>query len=241
MPLKALLIEDEEVTAKLFREILERRGIETRVVAEGAKAIAAADEFNPDLVLLDIGLADEVDGFMVLKSLRNRKSDARIVIITGRGSPVDIVRGFDLKADNYLVKPISEMEFKARIAAELAQIRRLGGAQHSREIEIVYDQVSIRFGGQSGRAYHKNGDTAKLGPMDVSLLTCLLNEPGAIISHKELLRVGWNYEGPVTIIEQNMVSQHIARLRQKIGDDGRLILVSIKNSGVMMRKPNRMS
>ncbi|MEK9165065.1 MAG: response regulator, partial [Chloroflexota bacterium] len=144
-------MEDEEVTAKLFREILERRGVETRVVAEGAKAIAAADEFKPDLVLLDIGLADGVDGFAVLKNIRNRKHNARVVIITGRGSPIDIVRGFDLKADNYLVKPISEMEFTARITVELAQIRRQESDEHSRRFEVVYDQVSITLDAKSGR------------------------------------------------------------------------------------------
>ena len=239
MPLKALLIEDEEVTAKLFREILERRGIETRVVAEGAKAIAAADEFKPDLVLLDIGLADGVDGFAVLKNIRNRKNNARVVIITGRGSPIDIVRGFDLKADNYLVKPISEMEFTARITVELAQIRRQESDEHSRRFEVVYDQVSITLDDKSGRVHHADGNVANLGPMEVGVLTCLLNEPGAIIDHRKLLRVGWNYEGPITTTEQAMVSQCISRLRQKIGDEQKAIIVTIKNAGFMIRRPDR--
>jgi two-component system OmpR family response regulator len=204
--MRILLVEDDHMLGAATREALRDATHAVDWVLDGASALTAAQGGEYELMLLDLGLPKR-DGLSVLQALRQSGSNLPILILTARDALEDRVRGLDLGADDYLVKPFESAELLARIRAVA---RRQGGqAQPVLSNGVLeLDPVSreVRFLGQ----------TQRLTAREYALLHALLLRPGAILSRSELEdRIyGWNEE-----VESNAVEFLIHSLRKKLAPD----------------------
>lgn len=204
--MRILLVEDDHMLGAATREALRDATHAVDWVLDGASALSAAQGGEYELMLLDLGLPKR-DGLSVLQALRQAGSSLPILILTARDALEDRVRGLDLGADDYLVKPFESAELLARIRAVA---RRQGGqAQPVLSNGVLeLDPVSreVRFQGQ----------TQRLTAREYALLHALLLRPGAILSRSELEdRIyGWNEE-----VESNAVEFLIHSLRKKLAPE----------------------
>ena len=120
--MRVLVIDGDEVLLALLRLALGGDGVDVTTAAGGRAGLAALEEHDPDLVVLDITLPD-LSGYEVLRRLRER-TDVPVIVLSGRDGHVDKVRAFELGADDYVTKPFSLPELEARVHAQLRRVRR---------------------------------------------------------------------------------------------------------------------
>ena len=209
---RVLVVEDNPDLAFGLRNNLEIEGYEVTVAADGNEGLALARSSRPDLIVLDLMLPG-LDGFRVLRALRENGSDVPVLILTARGDEADKVRGLRLGADDYVTKPFGVLELLARVEALL---RRAGnGLRPGRP-----DGKVERFGDievdPSTRAVRRRAADVPLTPMEFDLLLALLRRKGAVASRLELLKEVWGHQGAVL---SRTVDTHVAELRRKLEDD----------------------
>ncbi|HSR68796.1 MAG TPA: response regulator transcription factor [Acidobacteriota bacterium] len=208
---RILLVEDNRNLAYGLQNNLEIEGYEVEVARNGPQGLQAARTSPPDLIILDLMLPG-LDGFRLLRSLREGGSDVPVLILSARGEELDKVRGFRFGADDYVTKPFSVLELLARIEALL---RRSGG-QTSRE----ENQRPVSFGkievDPATREVKRDGELVALAPKEFDLLWELLQRDGAVTSRLELIQRVWGY--PDTVLTRT-VDTHIGELRRKLEED----------------------
>jgi DNA-binding response OmpR family regulator len=219
MPLRALVVEDEQDIAGLIRRTLERDlHMRVAVSSTGDAALRAMSDELPDLVILDINLPT-VSGFEVCRTIRSREESAEvpIIMVTARTGEADRVEGLDLGADDYITKPFSLKELSARVRAVLR--RHLRGAQ-------ALDARPARYRGAhlmadfDAVAIEADGAPVRLTRREFELLRCLVQNRNRVLSRDRLLELVWGYDTPV---ETRSVDVHVGRLRGKLGQAGRQI------------------
>ena len=206
---RILLVEDEASIAEPFASALRREGFEPTVTARGDEALRLAREAPPDLVLLDLTLADG-DGRDVCRELR-RTSDIPIIMLTARGTETDRVVGLELGADDYVVTPYTSAEVAARIRAVL---RRTGRAAAERPPD-VQEAGGLRLDRSARRAWVDESEI-ELTRKEFDLLDRLAREPGHVVTREDLMAEVWdeNWFGSTKTLDV-----HMAALRRKLGDD----------------------
>jgi two-component system, OmpR family, alkaline phosphatase synthesis response regulator PhoP len=217
---RILVIEDNEDLAFGLRNNLEIEGYRVALAADGRSGLTRARELQPDLIVLDLMLPS-LDGYHVLRELREEGNAVPVVILTARTEEADKVRGFRLGADDYVTKPFGILELVARVQAVL---RRSGGG--------VWAEATVRFGDVSvdaaTRTVRKRDQTVELTPMEFNLLLALAKRRGAVVSRLDLLKEVW---GHASTVLTRTVDTHVAELRRKLEDDPsrpRYILTSRK-------------
>jgi len=205
-----LVIEDNQDLAYGLRNNLEIEGHQVEVAGDGAAGLARVRQSEPDLVILDLMLPG-LDGFRVLRALRDEGRHLPVLILTARGDESDKVRGLRLGADDYVTKPFGVLELLARVEALL---RRAGAAAPAGAPAVE------RFGDievfTASRAVRRRGEPVTLTPKEYDLLLTLLDRRGAVASRAELLTEVWGYSGAVM---SRTVDTHIAELRRKLEAD----------------------
>ena len=204
---RILVVEDSQDIGDLLRHYLERAGHTVDLLTTGTAVLAHAREHQPDLVLLDLMLPG-MDGLLVCQALRQDPGTAAtpIIMVTARGEEADRVRGLELGADDYVVKPFSPKEVVARVAALLRRVDRPDTASSQLRhgpITIDLDRHEVRVGGTEVRL------TAK----EFLLLQYLIEHRGRVLSRDLLLTDVWGYQytgGTRT------VDVHVRRLREKV-------------------------
>ena len=164
---------------------------------------------KPDLLILDLMLPG-LDGFRVLKALRQKAPVLPVLILTAKGEEADKVRGFRLGADDYVTKPFGLLELLARVERLL---RRSPG---KREADVAVTRFGAIEVDASARAVRRDGRLVPLTPKELDLLIALLDARGRAVSRLELLREVWGYS-PAAV--SRTVDTHIAELRRKLEDD----------------------
>lgn len=203
--MKILLVEDEEAIAEPLAAGLRREGFVVERAETGAAALGAAE---PDLVLLDLRLAD-MDAVEVSQGLRSR-SAAPIIVVVGRGTDADRFAHLDLGADDYVVEPFGIRELVVRIRTALAR-----AAERSHATE------PLRVGGlevdERTRRVVLDGAEIALTPKEFDILAALARDPGAVRTRSSLLEEIWEtrWHGSAKTIDV-----HVASLRRKLGDRG---------------------
>ena len=222
--MQILLIEDDTETATHIAKGLRADGHELSVTGNGTDGLRAAAESRPDLVIVDRMLPG-LDGIGVVKALRAAGSRAPVLFLTALNAVADRVEGLEAGADDYLAKPFSFDELKARIHA-LA--RRPPLAEEPVELEVG-DLRMDRF----RRRVTRSGTSIDLQPREYQLLEYLMGHAGAVVTRTMLLEAIWNIHfDPGT----NIVETHMCRLRAKIdrGADQSLIK-TIRGAGYVIR------
>jgi DNA-binding response OmpR family regulator len=205
-----LIVEDNATLAEGLRDNLELEGFEVAIATDGRSALAEARRQRPDLIILDL-MIPELDGYHVLRTLREQGVDTPILILTARGEEADKVRGFRIGADDYVTKPFGLMELIARVYALLRRARgAVAGQQSPLPPCVRFSDVEV-FPGR--RLVRRAGEPVELRPKEFDLLIALLAQDGNAISRKDLLVQVWGYHAGTA---SRTVDTHIGELRRKL-------------------------
>lgn len=202
---RVLIVEDNADLALGLRNNLEIEGYAVDVAADGTEGLRRARELAPDLVILDVMLPG-IDGFRVLRTLREEKRTMPVLVLTARGEEADKVRGLKLGSDDYVTKPFGLLELLARVEALL----RRGANDHAID---RFGDIEID---RSARTVSKGGAPVELAPKEYELLIALIDRDGAVVSRIDLMRTVWGYADSVIT---RTIDTHIAVLRRKLETD----------------------
>lgn len=206
---RILIAEDEAPLRNLVRMSLEAIGHQVTAVGDGEEALSAFASEPFDLVILDV-MMPRVDGFTVCREIR-KHSDKPIIMLTALGSTDDMVKGFELGADDYIAKPFTFKEVQARIYAIL---RRIQWAQE-RKTSLVLRNGRVTLDTVAQQA-SIDGQPVHLTPIEFKLLYTLMASAGKVIAKSDLFVDVWGYD---FIGGTNLVEVTIRRLREKIEID----------------------
>jgi DNA-binding response OmpR family regulator len=210
---RVLVIEDNRDLAYGLRNNLEIEGYEVEVADDGPKGLMRARAGLPDLIILDLMLPG-MDGFRVLRTLREEGRHTPVLILTARGEEADKVRGLRLGADDYVTKPFGVLELLARVEALMRRSTVLTkGAEPAAPLIERFGEVEIQC---ASRNVLRRGRSVSLTPKEYELLLALVRRRGAVASRVELLTEVWGYSAAVL---SRTVDTHVAALRRKLEDD----------------------
>jgi DNA-binding response OmpR family regulator len=209
---RILIVEDNPDLAYGLRTGLEIEGYEVSVAEDGETGLERARGWTPDLVMLDLMLPG-MDGYRVLRTLREGGSDVPVLILTARGEEADKVLGFRLGADDYVTKPCGVLELLARVGALLRRSRIADQRANGAEGMERFGSVEIN---PASRTVTREGIAVALSPKEFDLLLALVRRRGAVASRVELLREVWGHRVEVMT---RTVDIHIAELRRKLEAD----------------------
>lgn len=200
--MRALVVEDDPLLAEGLSTVLSRAGhaVVRATTGKHADVLLSNEEF--EFVVLDIGLPD-IDGFEVLRRLRQRHSATNVLVLTARDAVEDRVHGLDLGADDYLTKPFSVKEFEARVRAML----RRGTAPAN---PWTVAGMSVDIAAKRVRIGERNID---LTPREWALLELFLTHPGRVISKSHIAESIFTFDDQLS---PNAIEVHVSRLRMKI-------------------------
>lgn len=225
---KILVIDDEETTVELLRMLMEKRGFEVIKAFSAEEGLRKAYRHQPDIVLLDIMMPD-MDGWDVCKRLREM-SDVPIIFLTARSEGKDIVRGLEMGADDYVIKPYDNEELIARVRAHL---RRSPKPNMSEELVFNGGEFRINF---MNREVRVRNETKHLTPKEFNLLGVLVRNAGRVVPRTELVTEAWGEEYGDAI---DSLKLYIHYLRQKLESDPERPEYILTSRGVGYRFINR--
>ncbi|TZE80842.1 response regulator transcription factor [Calorimonas adulescens] len=205
-----LIIEDDKNLLNIVDTYLKNEGFETIKASNGKDGLTYFNEGNPSMVLLDIMLPD-MDGKSILKEIREG-SDVPVLMMTARGEEYDRLLGFELGADDYIVKPFSPKELVARCRAILRRVYPEATDRNLTFKGIEIDEVS--------REAYVDGRHLDLTPKEFELLKYLTVNRGKALSREKILNAVWGYD---FYGDLRTVDTHIKQLREKLGDKKSLI------------------
>ena len=223
---RVLVVEDDEAIADVLRRTLRQEGHDVRSTADGIEALRAAEEFVPDLVVLDLGLPG-LDGVEVCRRLR-AESDVPILILTARADLDDRVDGLDSGADDYLVKPFERQELLARLRALMRRRPPRGSAA------LVVGDLRLN---PDTREVVRGDRVLDLTNREFELLEYLMRNDRLVVSRERLLEDVWGYD-PMAMT--NTIDVFISNLRRKLetGDEARLLHTK-RGAGYVLRAPRQ--
>jgi len=209
MKTKVLVVEDEARIARLIRANLTVSGYVVTLSQNGEEALRLVDQIDPDLILLDVMLPG-MDGFTVCQRVREF-SQVPIIMVTAKDDPTDRVRGLDLGADDYLVKPFVVEELLARVRAVVRRSR--ANEDPKAPVTLDFGPISVRL---AENKVYKNGEEIRLSPTEFRLLAYMARNHDRTLTHDDLLSRVWGpeYRGALEYLRVA-----VGRLRRKIEDD----------------------
>ena len=237
----AVVIEDDEDIRLLISAVLEQRGLQVRSAASGRAGLALVEEHQPDLVTLDLGLPD-LEGFEVCRRLRTI-SDAYVVMVSASADEVDQLLSLEIGADDYITKPFSPRDLKARVGAMLRRPRQLARPGAVREGDAAAENAPGAAGADGevaavpapdrasapdvattrrmtvdleGREVVLDGVELALTRIEFDLLAAFATHPRRVWSREALLRNVWQTEWAQ---DTHLVEVHVGNLRRKLGED----------------------
>jgi len=232
-----LVVEDDPDIRELILAALARDGVAVEASGTGSDALQRAHAHDPDLVTLDLTLPD-MDGIDLCRRIREF-SDAYIVMITGRDDEIDRLVGLEVGADDYLAKPFSPKELRARAAALLRRPRlsTLAGTSPSASTPAPDEWRDLGQGLElsgDGGTVRLDGEPVPLTPSELELLGVLASRPGSVWQRRDLVEAAWHGE----FIESDfLMDVQVANLRRKLRrrSDGRIWIETVGGTGYRLR------
>ncbi|MBC7291822.1 MAG: response regulator transcription factor [Actinotalea sp.] len=210
VPRRALVVDDERALADVVRSYLERDGFEVRTAADGEAGLELVRPFDPDVVVLDLGLPG-MDGIEVCRSLRTF-SDCYVIMLTARADEVDTLVGLSVGADDYMTKPFSPRELMARVRTLLRRPRASDRPAEPPVAPLVVGDLRIDT---AAREVHRDGEPVALTRTEFDVLAALAARPHAVLSRSALIEAVW---GGNWVGDEHLVDVHVLHVRQKLGD-----------------------
>ena len=220
--MKLLIVEDDASLASGLRRILEAEGHTVAVSLDGEDAVAAASRERFDLVILDIGLP-RMDGFEVLRRLRTAEKPMPVLVLTARDAVEDRVRGLDLGADDYMVKPFAMPELTARVRALLRRSQSHGGPR------IVHGPLTVD---NVARRAFLRGEPLELAAREWAVLEVLLARTEKIVSKESIIQA---VAGLGEELSANAIEVYVSRLRSKLEPAG-IKIRTVRGFGYMLEE-----
>ncbi|MCL0060364.1 response regulator transcription factor [Dehalococcoidia bacterium] len=224
--MKVLVIEDDVATVEAIRLCLEihRPDTSATLTAKGIEGIELLRGESPDVVILDLGLPD-IDGIRVLEQIR-RFSDVPVLIVSARDTQDSIVKGLELGAEDYIVKPFDYRDLLDR----LDNVIRRSQMPRSRAGEVQIKGVGLEID-LGARRVSVAGNPVELTPIEWSLLTHLVENEGGMVPLQRLVREVWRGNS----IDSSTMRSTVSRLRTKLGDDPHAPRIILSEHGVGYR------
>ena len=226
MVARVLVVEDDVVIANSIAAALGDDGYATRTAASVRDARQAAEEWQPDIALVDLGLPDG-DGLVLCRQLRNRSQQLRIVIVTAHDDDIDIVAGLDAGANDYVTKPFALPVLRARVRAQLRPL----AADPSAPMSI--GSLTIDPGAHRATVA---GETLELRPREFALLELLARDRGRVVTHRRILTDLWG-SGHDRLGHKSLET-HMHTLRRKLGEGpGKPSITTVRGIGYRFDEP----
>ena len=218
MSARILIVEDEPAISLGLRDDLELEGYQVEVVDNGHAAVSLACAEPFDLLLLDVALPGK-SGYDVCREVRGKKPDLPIIMLTARSHEAEKVLGLEMGADDYVTKPFSPLELRARIKALL---RRSQGSQPT---SFAFSSVVVNL----ERMEVLDGERPiELTSLEFKLLIALLQNAGRVLSRERILALVW---GANAVVTDRVIDTHIANLRKKLEPNGSKHIAGIRGAG----------
>jgi len=215
--IKLLIVDDSALMRRHLVQIFERQdGFNVLAVRNGVEALQALDDFDPDVITLDVNMPD-MDGLDVLRAIRasGQYRALPVVLVTARNEEIDRVLGLELGADDYISKPFSTRELVARIRAILRRAAFIDAPDQTRQ--LLFGPVSIDLDMHTARV---EGEALDLTRREFELLAYFLHNPRRVLSREKILQQVWGLE---YLGESRTIDAHVRRVRSKLGPAAALI------------------
>jgi two-component system OmpR family response regulator len=219
--LRVLLVEDDPLVREVLASALTGAGYDVRAEADGNGVERAVANFLPDIALLDLHLGDGVNGITVARRIRATR-ELPFLFITGATTMEDVLSGFEVGGDDYVIKPFAMAELLVRMKAVLRRWGRVG-----RSVLTVGD-LAVDL--EAHRAV-RNGEVVELTHREFSLLATLARHPGVVLSKVQLLTQVWGFEH----YDLNLVEVHVSALRRKLEEQGPRLIHTVRGVGYVLR------
>jgi two-component system OmpR family response regulator len=224
---RLLVVDDEVHIAEALTASLRHAGFEVRPAFDGSSALSAAQEWAPDLLLLDVMLPD-MSGYDVCRELIMAGSDAAVIFLSARDQVGDRIRGFGVGADDYVTKPFSLEEVIARVRAVL--LRRSRGRVAEPEGSVfVFEDLRLD---DDRHVVSRGGSVIDLSPTEYSLLRFLMQNPERVMSKAQIVDHVWRYDFQG---DGNIVESFVSLLRKKLNATGPPLIQTVRGFGYVLR------
>ncbi|MDV2991013.1 MAG: Alkaline phosphatase synthesis transcriptional regulatory protein PhoP [Chroococcidiopsis sp. SAG 2025] len=226
---KILVVDDDPSIRNLIQRFLTKHNYQVEAAEDGKTALALFEQFNPDLVILDVNLPDTL-GYNLCQEMQNR-TKVFVLMLTSRADEADKIRGFSQGADDYLTKPFSLGELEVRVGAILKRQRVVTTAEKQR---LVFDKLTID---PERREVTINNELIPLTALEFDLLRFLASHPGRVWRRAELIQEVWDYE---YVGDQRVVDVHIGQIRKKIEIDAAqpILIQTVRGVGYKFEAPS---
>ena len=218
-----LVVDDEENIRFLVESALQLADIATVGAADGHTALRILAERRIDLVVLDV-MMPGLDGFAVLRRIRDRGSRVPVIFLTARDATDDRVRGLTSRGDDYMVKPFAVAELVARVELRLRTTKAATRTTVLRCGDLVVDTAAHRVA--------RADEVIELSPTEYNLLHHLMMNPGRVLSRAQLLEQVWGYELPP---DSSVVDTYISYLRRKLDQREPRLIHTVRGVGYCLR------
>jgi two-component system KDP operon response regulator KdpE len=227
---RILIVEDEPKLVRLVSEVLTAVGFSMLSTARGEQAVEMVALEQPDLIVLDILLAGQMDGFEVARRVREFSS-VPIIMLTAKARESDLLRGFEVGADDYLTKPFSSKELLARVRAVLKRSRQEAAGQTEAEINCGPLRIEL-----ARRRVTRDGQEIRLTRTEYNLLHELASHLNQVLLHEQLLTAVWGFEYRDDL---DYLRAYIRYLRHKLETDpaNPQLIVTSPGVGYMLECP----
>ena len=207
-PAKILVVDDDPAIRNLIHRFLTKQNYQMESAEDGKNAMVMFEQFNPDLVILDVNLPD-ANGYNLCQEMQSR-TGVFVLMLTSRTDEADKIKGFSQGADDYITKPFSLGELGVRVGAILKRQRIVTTAEQQ---SLMFDKLMVD---PVRREVKLDGELISLTALEFDLLHFLASHPGRVWRRSELIQEVWDYE---YVGDQRVVDVHIGQIRKKIEID----------------------
>lgn len=215
---KILIVDDERKIREIIKKYAEFEGYATDEAENGMEAVIKTRKNSYDVIIMDIMMPD-LDGFSAVKEIRKTKN-VPVIMLSARGEEYDRIHGFEVGADDYVVKPFSPKELMMRVAALIKRSGQ-GAAPHETE---TFEGLTVDF---TGRIVYVDGVKAEMTPKEYDLLFYFVRNKGIALTRERLITEVWGYD---FYGDDRTLDSHIKLLRKSLGDYAKFI-VTLRGMG----------